>query len=135
MPKDTKEETIEEVKAKLAKAEETLNKQVEKAKEDERLRLEKEEEEARLKRDSIYLEVSVKGMKDGKKDMLRFEAVGNTPKEVLENLDFPKGINGSVKFILKRGGKETEVMVSPRKTNRMLFEKNPRDIENMLKNL
>ena len=122
-------ETIEEVKAKLVK--ETAR--ADKAEQD---AVEQQQDVEEVRDGVIYLEVRVKGVdEDGGKKTFSYKSSGDTPEEVLKNLDFPKGLVALTRIIVKRDGKENEVALSPTKAQRLLCDKDPRDLENTLKDL
>lgn len=136
MTKEVKKETIEEVKAKLVKAEKLAEKETSRADKAEQDAVLVKQDVEEVREGVIYLEVRVKGAdEDGGKKIFSYKSSGATPEEVLKNLDFPKGLVALTRIIVKRDGKENEVALSPTRAQRLLCGKDPRDLENTLKDL
>lgn len=143
-----KEETIEEVRAKLVKAEAIIEKgkqdaikakadQKEKEEQAEKERKEAEEAEKNL----IYLEVSHRAIDtDGEKTTQKHESKGSTIEEVLDNLELPEGLAEAiavpVNIVLRKGDNVLPtVRITPKKARLILGEKDTHDLEAMLENL
>ena len=94
-----------------------------------------EQDKVKERKGFIYLTAKVKGVDDGGRKTFVFESSGKTPEEVLENLEFPKGLNSLVTITIKKDGKQTEFTMAPRKAQMFLFEKDTYTLDVILPKL
>ena len=72
---------------------------------------------------------------DGFKIKAEFKSEGNSVKELLENLEFPKGVNRLVNVKLTHGANEFEKALSPHKARAILEHKDIVEFNNIFRGI
>ena len=85
---------------------------------------------------SFQLKASFKAKdEEGNKVILSFDSEGETVKELLDSVAFPKGINALVTVRVSKGIKVLERSLAPHKARTMLEDKDVTTFENVFRGL
>ena len=72
---------------------------------------------------------------DGFKIKAEFKSEGDSVKELLENLEFPKGVNRLVNVKLTHGANESEKALAPHKARALLEQKDVVEFNNVFRGI
>ena len=92
--------------------------------------------EVKAKKDSYSLHVWFSYIdNDGFKIKAEFKSEGDSVKELLENLEFPKGVNRLVNVKLTHGANESEKALAPHKARALLEYKDVVEFNNVFRGI
>ena len=89
-----------------------------------------EQKKSQTPEQTLFLEASFKGVDaEGDKTTFRFQSEGKNVQEVLNNLEFPRGVNTLVRVRVKSNKKEEEVALAPHRARQILEGKDTKLFE------